>query len=285
MLKARVVLTRPLDDDPPIGEGAGFVEIARIAGRSRVLSARSRSPLRLLVPHSTGEAAFVYATSLGGGLVDGDAIDIAMSMGENSRAVFGTQGSTRAYRSTRGVTQRFTANVGKNAVLAVVPDPLVCFRQSSATQSTRVCLDEGGAAVVLDVLSAGRIAMNERWAFAKLDTRLTLVRGERTLIDEAVLLTSEHGSIAARMNRFDAIGTLLVAGETLEEFARAILERAQHARLSQRASFVMSASPLRDGGAVVKMAAVKLDALIAEARSLLSFLPAVMGDDPFRGKF
>jgi urease accessory protein UreH len=127
--------------------------------------------------------------------------------------------------------------------------------------------------------------MGERWAFARLDTRLTLVREGLPVVDEAVLLDPQHGSIATRMGRFDAVGTLLVSGDSLDGFASAIVDRLSRSRLTQLAPLVVSASPLRGGGVIVKMASVKLDALVAEARSLLSFLPSLIGEDPFRGKW
>src|SRR5687768_3060300 len=44
----------------------------RVGNRTVVRTALAHSPLRLLTPRNHGHAAWVYTSSLGGGLVDGD---------------------------------------------------------------------------------------------------------------------------------------------------------------------------------------------------------------------
>ena len=63
----------------------------------------------------------------GGGLVGGDDIQLRADVTAGARALLTTQASTKVYRSERRSRQSLTATVGANALLAVVPDPIVCF--------------------------------------------------------------------------------------------------------------------------------------------------------------
>ena len=57
--------------------GTGFLDVARVERRSVVRRAFATSPLRLLTPKNHGSAAWVYASSYGGGLLGGDQADVA----------------------------------------------------------------------------------------------------------------------------------------------------------------------------------------------------------------
>ena len=52
--------------------------VDRLRGRSVVTRAQSAAPLRLLAPASPGCAAWVYQSSLGGGFVGRDAVELAV---------------------------------------------------------------------------------------------------------------------------------------------------------------------------------------------------------------
>src|SRR5262245_60409912 len=65
------------------GPGRAFLAVTRRDRRSVVTRAFARSPLRLLTPANHGHAAWVYTSSYGGGLVDGDrlAVDVEVKPG------------------------------------------------------------------------------------------------------------------------------------------------------------------------------------------------------------
>ena len=120
-------------------------EIARLEFRRRASGGKTvlgtafaASPLRLLTPADHGDAAWVFLASLGGGLLDGDRIDLDVEVGDGASALLGTQASTKVYRSPpggAGSSQRLSARVGAGALLAVVPDPVVCFADTRYEQT------------------------------------------------------------------------------------------------------------------------------------------------------
>src|SRR5262245_38222153 len=131
---SRVLRYRPAQPSP----GRGSLEvIARPDGRSVVSRAYATSPLRLLTPENHGRAAWVYASSYGGGLVDGDCVEIDIEVGAGAAAYFSTQASTKVYRSERGAVTGLRAAVAAGGLLIVMPDPVVCFAASRYVQTQR----------------------------------------------------------------------------------------------------------------------------------------------------
>src|SRR5689334_15073270 len=85
-----------------LGAGNGTVEFARVGESTAVVRRLARSPLKLLTPRGPGRAAHVVTSTYGGGLLPGDDIRIDVVAGVGSRAILGTQASTKVYRSEGG---------------------------------------------------------------------------------------------------------------------------------------------------------------------------------------
>src|SRR6266508_3728405 len=111
-----------------------MLTVTRSGGRSLVHGAYATSPLRLLTPSNHGRAAWVYTSSYGGGLVDGDRIAIDVDVTSGATAFVSTQASTKVYRSPNGTTATLHGRVGPGALLVMAPDPVVCFADARYRQ-------------------------------------------------------------------------------------------------------------------------------------------------------
>src|SRR5262245_25857867 len=95
-------------------------------GRSDVHRARGAGPLRLLFPRAAGDAAWIVTSSLGGGLVDGDAVALEVRVDAGATAVITTQASTKVYKGSS--QQRTRVSVDGDGAVLVLPDPVVPYR-------------------------------------------------------------------------------------------------------------------------------------------------------------
>lgn len=268
--------------------GEGRLEVARRDGQSRALGVYATTPLQLVVSRAAGPAVWAFAASHGGGLVDGDAIDLEIAVGEGARALVGTQASTKVYKRRAGgvgATQRLRGVVGPDALLAIVPEPVSCFADARFRQETRLELARGASLVLLEALVAGRVAAGERWAFDRYESALDVTVDGAPRLRERALLAPEDGPIDARMGRFDAISTVVLLGPALAEHARALLldptAPFPPSRAPRGASAHVTASPLGEDGALVRVAARDAETLAKCHRGILAFLPRYLGDDPF----
>ncbi len=253
----------------------------RVGLRTRVTSAFAASPLRILTPRNQGHAAWAYTSSLGGGLVDGDRVRLEVRVGPGAAGVLSTQGHGRVYRSPHGCSSELVADVGQGGLLALLPDPTVCFAGARYHQRTEVRLERGAAVVLVDMLSAGRTARGERWAFRRYSGELMLRAGGGALVDEATLLDPAHGTIAERFGRFDALATVLIAGEPLREAIAALGSAISALPVAPRERLASSANAIGGEAMLVRMAAVSVEDLLPAIRAHLRFLPSLLGDDPW----
>lgn len=268
----------------PASEGrAGVARLAfeRSGPRTVVRTALAHSPLRLLTPRNHGHAAWAYTSSFGGGLVDGDHLRLDVDLADGATALLATQGSNRVYRSPKGCRSDLHARVGTDALFAWVPDPTVCFTGARYCQTLDVSLAAGASLVLADVVTAGRSARGERWAFLHYASRLRVAREGRALLDEKWVLDPAHGALPSRLGRFDALATVLLVGPALASAREVLAARISGLPVKSRAEEVISASPLGEDGLLLRAAAVSLEALLRTTREWLSFLPGLLGDDPW----
>ena len=256
----------------------------RAGSATAIRAAYAESPLRLLTPRNHGAGAWAYTSTLGGGLVDGDRVRLEVELGPGALAFVSTQGPTRVYRSPGGCESEVHARVGAGAALVLAPDPFSCFAGARYRQRTEIDLGAGASVASCDVLTAGRSARGERWAFSRCLISLGVRRGGEALVEEALLLDPAHGALAERLGRFDALGTLLVAGPLFAGLRERIRQRIDGAPLASAARLLAAASPVGGDALVARFAAESVEELLRSLREHLAELPAVLGDDPWARK-
>jgi urease accessory protein len=263
--------------------GRGAVVLARVGERTILRAARAASPLRLLTPRNHGHAAWVMLATLGGGLVDGDAVRLDVEVGDGAAGLVGTQASTKVYRCPTGTCRQDTdARVGEGGLLVVIPDPTACFAEARYEQSVRVALAASASLVLVDAFTAGRVAHGERWAFHRYASRTEVSRGGARVVHDAIVLDPAHGDVGARMGRFDAFATVIVSGPRVALLVEAARELPTPAR---RASLREAASPLGEDGVVLRLAGTSVEEVTLAVRARLGGLGGLLGDDPFARKW
>ena len=268
----------------PIPAGHASITFRRAGARTVVAEALAASPLRLLTPRNHGVGAWAYFATLGGGMVDGDHVDVRIVAAEGTTALVGTQASTKVYRSPRGCSQTFAVHVAREAAVALVPDPVVCFAGAQYCQQTAVSVAPGGSLLLLDGYTCGRSARGERWDFASFSSRTTVTRdGVRAFVD-AIRLDAVHGRISERMGRFDVVLSLVALGPRFAGVRAAMLRAPAPVPFSGAAA-TTAASPLGADGALVRVAAECFESASRSLHASFTELAALLGDDPFARKW
>jgi urease accessory protein len=264
--------------------GRGALRVVRHGARSVVSRAFAASPLKLLTPRNCGRAAWIYSSTYGGGLVDGDALHIELDVTEGAAALVSTQSATKVYRSANGTATHLHATVASDAILVLLPDPVVCFTGSAYSQTQRIDLAASASLVLLDWMTSGRRESGERWAFQHYASRLLVARAGSPIVHDALSLRPADGALAARMGRFDVLAVAVLAGPAVREGADAAIANVAGAAFTRRADLIASASPI-PGGAILRLAGRSIEAVGRAIRAQLAFVPALVGDDPWSRKW
>jgi urease accessory protein len=269
----------------PVAAGTGSVRVARGRRGSVVTHAFASSPLKWLTPRNRGDAAWLFSSSYGGGLVAGDALDVELTVEPDAAALLATQSSTKVYRSTRASSISLRAAVGDGAMLVNLPDPVVCFAHSQYRQVQVFDLGHRASLIALDWMTSGRRAHGERWAFDDYGARATVRTGGHVVAYDSVRLSSRDGDLAARMGRFDVLAVLIIVGTPLAAHVGGILSAVNALAPERRSSILIAAAPVADSGCVVRLAGAQVEDVRRAVRDLLAFVPGLLGDDPWARKW
>jgi urease accessory protein len=265
--------------------GTAHLRFARRGTQTVVERVFARSPVKLFATRAIGGARWVYSATLGGGLVGGDEIRLTVEVEEGARALLATQASTKVYRSRRPASQHVSASVDDDAMLAVIPDPIVCFAGADFSQEQRYDLSARANLVLVDWMTSGRHAIGERWAFQHYSSRIDVRRDGRRIVYDQIILGAGDGSIAERLGAFDVCLTALISGPRISSAAAAIVDAAALQPIERRSSLVVSAFRVADGGALLRIAGTGVEQVGVALRERMGFLVDWLGDDPWTRKW
>lgn len=260
------------------GTGRGILSVRLENERSVLSRVHASSPLRFVRPTFPGtRAATVCLVTFGGGLVDGDRIDLDVHVEAGATLVVFTQATTKAFRGSS--SQHLRAEV--HGTLVLLPDPVACFRGSTYGQRVDITLHGQGSAVTLDGFTSGRAAFGERWDFDALDLATTIRRDDgRVLVRDATRIDRADCSVAARMDRFEALATVLAVGPRVRRVADGLLAPSTVTRDVVAAPSALPSS----NGAIVRIAGTSPTHALEEARARLRNLPDIDVVDPFASR-
>jgi urease accessory protein len=265
--------------------GTAHLRFARSGTQTVVPRVFAASPMKLFAMRAIGGACWVYSATLGGGLVGGDEIRLTVEVEEGARALLATQASTKVYRSLRPASQHIAALIDHDAMLAVIPDPIVCFAGADFSQEQFYDLGARANLVLVDWMTSGRHAIGERWAFRHYASRIDVRRAGQRLVYDQMILSEREGSLAERLRPFDVCLTALVTGPHISSAAAEIVHAASLQPIERRSTLVVSAFRLADGGALLRIAGSGVEQVGAAVAERLRFLPDWLGGDPWTRKW
>jgi len=159
--------------------GVAEIGFAVRDGATRLAHLYERNPLRVLFPTPTeGDPALAVLVTTSGGLVAGDQIDVAVTLGAGAVAHVTGSAAEKVYRSTGATTriaQRLAADAG--AWLEFLPPETILFDRARLRRTTRVKLAQGAGFLGGGIIVFGRIAMGERFATGLLHEGWEIHRG------------------------------------------------------------------------------------------------------------
>jgi urease accessory protein len=259
-----------------------------VAGRSVVVAAQAHSPLRILTPRGAADSAWVFTSTFGGGLVAGDEIELECEVGRGATCLISTQSQTKVYRSADAQVARqgLAARIHPDAMLLSLPDPVTCFADSIFEQRQHIEMSDSSSLLWLDWLTSGRRARGERWAFRRYAARTDIVVNGSLVFRDAMVLDNSAGPIAdeTRMGSCDCFASFLLLGPRLAEAASSLLAWTSAQPATGREPILFSASPV-SSGVVVRAAGPTTESVARWLRDRLSFLPKLLGGNPWARKW
>ena len=109
---------------------------------------------------------YVYLMTSSGGLLQGDRHSIRVTGGEYSLSHITAQASTKVYKMYDGyATQKFEIRARRGSYIEFMPHSTILYKKSRLYCHADIQLDSGATVLYSDILSVGRIASGEQFAF------------------------------------------------------------------------------------------------------------------------
>lgn len=261
-----------------------------------MVDAYSTNPLRLLTPTPSTPSdpaapPRVFVTGFGGGLVSGDRVELDVAVGDDASLLLSTQASTKVYHADESGTpavQTLRARVGSGGRLALLPDPVVCFADSVYEQAQTIELADRAGLVLLDWFTAGRVAMDERWASRQYASRTRVRLAGREVVHDALTLDAAGGDRGKPFGRADAwtvVATVWLVGSAAD-VGRAWADRVRGSAIDRSMHVLGSAGVLADGAVVVgRFAGGSVEAVRSAINEAVRWLGAGWGIEPWARKW
>lgn len=280
------MVNHPLNQMRGHREGMAELHVASVRGRSAVVHSQSHSPLRLLTPRAGGESVWAYASSFGGGLVAGDLNAIEIKLDPDARCFFTTQSATKVYKTCGGKSarQQLCAQVSDGALLVLAPDPVQAFANSRFEQRQQFYLTASANLALVDWMSSGRSARDERWAFECYSTRNEIYRENKLILSDALELKTGAGLSRFVSGNLDCLATLILTGPALAMESQAILQKVNGTPIDPQAGLFLAASPI-PGGVILRLAGRSVETVGRRIAEELSFVRNLLGDNPWARKW
>src|SRR5579871_3403033 len=264
-------------EDVSSREGTGHIILSK-HGETQVLSALSfRYPLKLISPRLPAQpSTSVFMMSYGGGLVGGDQIDLSVTVEDGCKLTLLTQGSTKVFKERKisgsdvpmpPSSQRLKVTINNGALLALLPDPIQPFGDSTYTQHQSFEMHPYSNLILLDWLNSGRPARGENWTLKSFRSRndvwmqSTDDSQSRLILRDTLILDR---NVAQSMYPHECFATLILRGPLLQSFSERVITKFKNEEKVRRPSAMHSpaaiaratwtAGMVRDGCCVVKVA-------------------------------
>ena len=130
----------------------------------------SQVPLQLqraIYPESSLPGmAYLYIISPSGGILQGDRYKTNIIMKNNAVSHITTQGATRIYSmNSNSASQLVNITLDENCYLEYIPDQIIPYQNSRYYQKVNLNIHDNATLIYSEVLTPGRIAMNESFDY------------------------------------------------------------------------------------------------------------------------
>lgn len=137
----------------------------------------------------------MHLNNVSGGVFGGDTLRLSVCVGPESEAQITTTGATRIYRprpQANEATLSSSFEVGRDASLEYLPDPLIPFRNARVLQKTAFSLAEGATLFCWDTIAPGRAAAGELFQYERLKLVSDIKVAGRPVLSDRVLLEPQR---------------------------------------------------------------------------------------------
>lgn len=171
---------------------------------------------------------YAYIMNAGPGLLSGDDLRVVVRVSDRAGLHLTDQSATKVHgKPACGSPARMThvLEVGNQAYLEYVPEPIIFFPAAALQQQTQIVLHSRGRVVFSEIVVPGRLARGETYEFEQFDNRTEVCCPEGTLhfVDRLKLLgQSNRFRTHTSLRACPVMGSFIVIAPDLDRLSKVI---------------------------------------------------------------
>lgn len=172
-------------------------------GRTYLREQSFCAPVHLSKPHLEEDVLVVNIVNPTAGLLAGDRVQYDVTVEQGARVLLTAPSASRAHRIVEGdarVMQEF--RIASGGWLENWPEMFIPQGGARYRQRTTVRVEEGGEALLIEMIAPGRTASGEVFAFAELDWETEVFFDDVKIARERYALSPESPTLAAMRTKF-----------------------------------------------------------------------------------
>ena len=160
-------------------------------GKTFLKTSFCRPPFKLadITLRPVEEELHLMIMSSSPGVLEGDRLEINVSIGEGSKLRLDTQSYQRLFRMNSGATQKVNIIIESSARLIYLPHPVVPHEEADFTTVSKILLQNNSVLVWGEVLTCGRHLNGEIFQFTKYHSLTEIFIDNKKIVRENLLLT------------------------------------------------------------------------------------------------
>ncbi|MBA5606211.1 urease accessory protein UreD [Duganella sp. FT3S] len=188
------------------------------AGTTRLIDNTHCGPLRVQKPLYPEGGAVCHAIIVHppGGVVGGDQLSIAATVGAHARALLTTPGAAKWYKANgKRSAQQVRLDVGPGAALEWLPQEAIFFDQADVALDQTITLAADACYIGCEILCMGRRASGETFATGRVAQRTRIRRDDKLIWWEQGALNGGRLDSPLTLNSHTVCATLIAIGPPL----------------------------------------------------------------------
>jgi urease accessory protein len=252
------------------------VSVKLAKGKSQLGESFVTAPFKLMVLPNASSYLQLMQMSSSPGLLAGDSWKTYVHLQEHTHVQLMTQAFTRVQSMHEGqwAEQETEFVLEKNSRFIYLPHPLVLHKESAFKQTTTITMQEESMLLWGEIMAAGRVLNQEKFAFRQFSSFLQItVAGRPLLRDRIQWLPQQHNlSVLGQMESFAYQGTFVYINlrQTVTEIKAVVEELQQQYR--EHSDVFLGFSLLDGAGFSARLLAHRADSIEAVFRHLQQFL-------------
>lgn len=177
------------------------------------------SPLKIAKPFYHENYTETMMMTASAGILDGDFYDIRLDVNDKAKLKFTGQSYTKLFKAVKdGASQNIKITVGDNSYFLYFPTPIIPFEGSIFRSNTEIHLSRSSHFAMLDIISCGRSAMNEKFSFCLYRSRNSVYVNEKLVFLDNQRLAPKETNLSeiGFFEKYTHMGMLYLYGYNIE---------------------------------------------------------------------